>query len=821
MTVTTTARLVIQTGNGSTTEWPFAFEVPLATDLVVQTRVIATGVVTVISSSDYTVTGIGLVVGGTVTYPLSGSPLASTVEIIISRVVPLTQLLDINNQDGFNPEVVEDEFDSVVFQTQQLDDDLQRAFKVPFGETMSVSLPKIADRLSKYFFFDAAGNPGVSSDAPPTATQDLDTRTALAAATVDGAINIVITAGYSAFGDGGGAIYERVGSDPSTALSVQSTDGAWWKVLPDHGYVNVKQAGAVGDNVTDDGAAFIACLEFAELQVDTPSTGLASTYGVIVPPSDNFYYLGANTLELKAAVHLVGQGTGMAGNNPCRLRWDANITGIIVHRANTIGATTEVISTDYGADGSKIEGLHLDSDGGTIAGVTDSTKGHGIWLRARATLIDVIITDFPGNGINIVAQAGGAADVEGNANNWRIDRARITGCHKNGLFVDGPDTNAGVAQSVDVGSNGRWGIHDSSFLGNTYIGSHASNCGLATAGENGAGESSMVSFGGNLYSANGITPASEADLVATTPGTDETIWFLLGAGSPGGGQPLWVTAQSEGTYFLGGPYYSEGVSSRNVFIGTYVESGQGVIQAKIPAAFFGGLTGTVKGTTTVYGSSAIQGLLSFPNHQSYSPSRDLTVQINNAVNQLLSVKEGGGHASGMNVVAWDESGKAFKVFEYANSVRAMHITSNLYTNKRGRDAEIGGGQILHELGFWLGPNGKHFSSGTAARTTGDRAVGDYEKNDAPSAGEPIGWVCITAHATNPTFMAIYGVADQTSHADQAALTDSTGGSANGTLDAISGSGADAAINKNFQELHLLMDQIRTTLVGTGHMKGSA
>ena len=180
MTVITTARLVIQTGNGSTTEWPFGFEVPLATDLVVKTRNIDSGVTTDISSSDYSVTGIGLVGGGTVTYPLSGDPLASTTEIIISRVVPFTKLLEISNQGGFNPEVVEDEFDSVVMQTQQLSEDLGRTFKVPFGETMRVPLPKIADRVSKYFFFDGEGNPGITGVAPVVVTtSNLDTKAVL------------------------------------------------------------------------------------------------------------------------------------------------------------------------------------------------------------------------------------------------------------------------------------------------------------------------------------------------------------------------------------------------------------------------------------------------------------------------------------------------------------------------------------------------------------------------------------------------------------------------------------------------------------------
>jgi len=41
-----------------------------------------------------------------------------------------------------------------------------------------------------------------------------------------------------------------------------------------------------------------------------------------------------------------------------------------------------------------------------------------------------------------------------------------------GLYVDGADANAGLALKVNSSNNGGYGIVDSSFLGNTYIGCH-------------------------------------------------------------------------------------------------------------------------------------------------------------------------------------------------------------------------------------------------------------------------------------------------------------------------------------------------------------
>jgi hypothetical protein len=62
---------------------------------------------------------------------------------------------------------------------------------------------------------------------------------------------------------------------------------------------------------------------------------------------------------------------------------------------------------------------------------------------------------------------------------------------------------------------------------------------------------------------------------------------------------------------------------------------------------------------------------------------------------------------------------------------------------------------------------------------------------------------------------------QPAGANQAALTNSTGGTADGTLAAVSGSGADTDINNNFTELHTLLNEIRTALVNLGLIKGAA
>src|SRR5690606_6806940 len=83
----------------------------------------------------YTATGFGNDAGGVVEYPLGGTPLADDRSIIILRTVPLTQELDISPVGGFNPEVVEQQLDSIVMQIQQISEIQGRSLVVNPGQT--------------------------------------------------------------------------------------------------------------------------------------------------------------------------------------------------------------------------------------------------------------------------------------------------------------------------------------------------------------------------------------------------------------------------------------------------------------------------------------------------------------------------------------------------------------------------------------------------------------------------------------------------------------------------------------------------------------
>src|SRR5215468_882292 len=121
MTVSSTSNRVVYAGNGATTVWPFAFKVNQAADLVVVLSD-ATGSDLTLSSSVYSATGFGLDAGGSVTYPLSGSPLAVGTRLTIYRDVAVTQPIQISNQGAMWPAVIEQALDRLTLIAQRISD---------------------------------------------------------------------------------------------------------------------------------------------------------------------------------------------------------------------------------------------------------------------------------------------------------------------------------------------------------------------------------------------------------------------------------------------------------------------------------------------------------------------------------------------------------------------------------------------------------------------------------------------------------------------------------------------------------------------------
>lgn len=128
MTVSTEVDHNDYTGNGVTTSFPYTFRIFKKSDLVVQVVDLNENITELILDTDYTVTGAGGYTGGNV---VLSSPLANGYQISISRELPVTQETDLRNQGKFFAEVHEDAFDKLTMLIQQVRSWLSLALRKP------------------------------------------------------------------------------------------------------------------------------------------------------------------------------------------------------------------------------------------------------------------------------------------------------------------------------------------------------------------------------------------------------------------------------------------------------------------------------------------------------------------------------------------------------------------------------------------------------------------------------------------------------------------------------------------------------------------
>ena len=168
MTISTTTIKNSYSGNGSTTAFAYTFPINSTSEITVIERS-ATGTETVKSegtgSTNYAIVDNGSA-GGTITMvtaPASGTTL------VIRRNTALTQETDYIENDPFPAETHEDDLDKLNMQTQELQEELDRSFKVSRTNTITSAefTTSATDRASKTLGFDSDGNLTTVSDFLP------------------------------------------------------------------------------------------------------------------------------------------------------------------------------------------------------------------------------------------------------------------------------------------------------------------------------------------------------------------------------------------------------------------------------------------------------------------------------------------------------------------------------------------------------------------------------------------------------------------------------------------------------------------------------
>ena len=158
-------------GNNTTATFTYNFKIFSGSDLKVTKRDISNNEVPLTLATDYTVTGVGEMAGGTIVLVTGNLPTGYRLTIRRNRAI--LQSTDIRNQGPFYPEVHEDAFDHHTMIDQQQQSEINRAIKLPETVTgVDVSLP--VPEAGKVLMWDDAGT-GLTQKTPATLGSSITT----------------------------------------------------------------------------------------------------------------------------------------------------------------------------------------------------------------------------------------------------------------------------------------------------------------------------------------------------------------------------------------------------------------------------------------------------------------------------------------------------------------------------------------------------------------------------------------------------------------------------------------------------------------------
>jgi hypothetical protein len=168
MTISSTTVKNSYSGNDSTTSFAYNFKIFADSDLIVIIRS-STGTETTKSlTTHYTVSGAGDASGGSITTTAGNTP-ATGETVVIIRNVPQTQAIDYIANDPFPAETHEEGLDRGTMTIQQMQEALDRSFKVSRTNTIASAefTDNAATRASKTLGFDSSGNLTTVADFLP------------------------------------------------------------------------------------------------------------------------------------------------------------------------------------------------------------------------------------------------------------------------------------------------------------------------------------------------------------------------------------------------------------------------------------------------------------------------------------------------------------------------------------------------------------------------------------------------------------------------------------------------------------------------------
>jgi len=419
MTISSTANRTSTAGNGSTTAFSFPY---LDDDLKVILVVDSTGIETTQTiTTHYTVTGAGVAAGGTVTMvtaPASGETL------VVIREAQYTQGLDLVENDPFPSALVEQQFDTLTMQTQQLKDITDRSLRLSDGDTADTNtlmLPASTARASRIMSFDSSGN---------VTTTAVDS---LSLATLQAFTNYQI---FTATGNG---------STTSYTLAAEPGQEANTQIYLDGVYQSKSNYSLTGATLT------FSTAPPSSVAIEVVFGTAASTY---VPVDNSIAYEKIKTSDIDTDLSSVsGSDDTFASAKSIKTYVDAQVTAS---------------DLDFQADSGGALSIDLDAESLTLAGGTGiDTVGSGNTVTAA---IDSTVATLTGSQ-TLTNKTLTAPTLTGSV----VATGTIDGrdLSTDGSKLDGIEASADVTDATNVNSAGA--VMETDYNANTVLSANADN----------------------------------------------------------------------------------------------------------------------------------------------------------------------------------------------------------------------------------------------------------------------------------------------------------------------------------------------------------
>ena len=165
MTISTTTIKNSYSGNGSTTTFNYTFKITDQDDIDVIIRSANGTETTKTITTHYTVSGVGNAGGGTITFT-SGNIPTGTETVVLRRSTPLTQGVDLIENDPLPANTLEDAFDKLTSISQELQEQADRSLKISRTNSMTSTefTTSATDRANKVLAFDSSGELSVAQE---------------------------------------------------------------------------------------------------------------------------------------------------------------------------------------------------------------------------------------------------------------------------------------------------------------------------------------------------------------------------------------------------------------------------------------------------------------------------------------------------------------------------------------------------------------------------------------------------------------------------------------------------------------------------------